>query len=79
MKDIVIDGEVNLDQLIDGETDLSSQVEGEMMQVLRYTSDDYERLAHKPSIESVTLIGDKSFEDLGLSSIPADELINILR
>lgn len=79
MQDLVIDGEVDLDQMIDGETDLSSQVDGEMYQVLRYTSDDYDRLAHKPSIESVTLVGDKTFEELGLSSISIDELLDILR
>lgn len=39
---------------------------------------NYERLNNKPSIESVTLIGDKTFSDLGLSAIEADDLIEIL-
>lgn len=39
---------------------------------------NYERLNNKPSIESVTLTGDKTFGELGLSPIDADELIEIL-
>ena len=41
-------------------------------------SDDYEQLKNKPSIESVTLIGNKDFEDLGLSNISAEDLLEIL-
>ena len=39
---------------------------------------DYEELINKPSIETVTLIGDKSFEELGLSPLDGDDLLNIL-
>ena len=39
---------------------------------------DYEALRNKPSIESVTLIGNKDFPDLGLSEISADDLLEIL-
>lgn len=39
---------------------------------------DYERLRNKPQIESVELIGNKSFEELGLEPITSDELIDIL-
>lgn len=39
---------------------------------------DYERLRNKPQIESVELIGNKSFEELGLEPIASDELIDIL-
>lgn len=35
---------------------------------------DYEALFNKPKINTVTLIGDKSFEDLGLESITNTEL-----
>ena len=41
-------------------------------------TDNYERLYNKPSIESVTLIGDKTFEELGLESISNIELHNLL-
>lgn len=39
---------------------------------------DYERLNNKPSIEDVTLIGNKTFEDLGLESIDNTELMDLL-
>lgn len=39
---------------------------------------DYERLKNRPRIESVELIGNKSFEELGLEPITSDELIDIL-
>lgn len=35
---------------------------------------DYEALYNKPKINTVTLIGDKSFEDLGLERITNTEL-----
>lgn len=40
---------------------------------------NYDLLNNKPLINSVTLQGDKSFEDLGLEGISNIELENILR
>lgn len=42
------------------------------------TDGDYEALRNKPSIENVTLSGDKTFSDLGLAAIEADDLLEIL-
>ena len=63
-------------------------LEGELSDMGQLTGDltvpgvvlerNYERLRNKPSIESVTLIGNKDFPDLGLTSISADDLIEIL-
>ena len=39
---------------------------------------DYENLINKPSIEGVTLTGDKSFEDLNLESLSNVELETLL-
>ena len=39
---------------------------------------DYERLRNKPQIESVELLGNKSFDELGLIPLDADDLIEIL-
>jgi len=40
---------------------------------------DYEtRIINKPKIESQELIGDKTFDDLGLVPIDANDLIGIL-
>ena len=41
-------------------------------------TNDYNRLVNKPSIESVELQGNKTFGELGISSIDADDLIEIL-
>lgn len=40
---------------------------------------DYEKLKNKPQIESVELIGNKTFPELGISPIDADDLIEILQ
>lgn len=42
------------------------------------TSGNYEAMENKPSIETVTLSGNKSFDDLGLSALSADDLLEIL-
>ena len=39
---------------------------------------DYSELKNKPSIESVELDGNKSFEELGLQSMTLQELDNLL-
>lgn len=39
---------------------------------------DYEKLRNKPQIESIELIGNKTFPELGISPIDADDLIEIL-
>lgn len=39
---------------------------------------DYEKLSNKPKINSVELLGDKSFENLGLNAITNIELENLL-
>lgn len=41
-------------------------------------TNDYELLINKPQIESVRLSGDKSFEELGLSTLDAEEITSIL-
>ena len=38
---------------------------------------NYEEIDKKPSIESVELIGNKTFEDLGITIISEDEIDNI--
>jgi len=39
---------------------------------------DYEKLKNKPQIETVELVGNKSFEDLGLQPIENTELMELL-
>lgn len=39
---------------------------------------DYEKLSSKPKIEGVELIGDKSFEDLGMRDMTDEELQTLI-
>lgn len=39
---------------------------------------NYESLKNKPQIESVELVGNKTFEDLGLETIDNSELMELL-
>lgn len=39
---------------------------------------DYNGLSNKPQIESVKLIGNQTFEDLGLEELSEEDLISIL-
>ena len=45
--------------------------------LIRGTS-NYEELNNKPQIESIELIGNKTFPELGISPIDVDDLIDIL-
>lgn len=42
------------------------------------TIKDYDLLINKPQIESVELQGNKTFEELGLYNMEADEILSIL-
>ena len=78
-KTVVIDGDMNLLNRIDGEVNLHSQIDGEMDTILNAGGTrDYERLQNLPSIESVTLIGNKTFEQLGMSSLSNMEIEELL-
>ena len=39
---------------------------------------DYEKLLNKPKIEGVLLLGDKSFEELGLRAITPQEIDDMI-
>lgn len=83
---VVIDGEVRLrntinGDVVDGEFSLRNTIDGEPAEVLKVSEGtrNYEVLINKPRIESIELIGDKTFEELGLSELDGEDLINILR
>ncbi len=65
-----IDGELSVPDGVSGEITVPKTING---------TTDYEKLRNKPSIESVVLIGNKTFDDLGMSAIDADDLISILK
>lgn len=41
-------------------------------------TNDYEKLINKPSINGVTLQGDRSFEDLGVTPLTNMEILEII-
>lgn len=46
--------------------------------IQRVETDDYEKLYNKPSIEDVTLVGNKTFKQLGLEAATVQEVEEIL-
>ncbi len=44
---------------------------------LSNTINDYDLLKNKPSIESVTLVGDKSLQDLGITKLSNSDIETI--
>lgn len=44
---------------------------------LNNTINDYDLLKNKPSIESVTLVGDKSLQDLGITRLSNSDIETI--
>lgn len=46
--------------------------------VTKVSTDDYNNLINKPSIEGVTLQGDKTFSQLGLDEITPQDIDTIL-
>lgn len=73
------DGE--LDNLFDSDgsiEDLMQSIEGEVQIPKTYNEKDYNKLDNRPSINGVTLVGDKSFEDIGLHFMTNVELKKLL-
>lgn len=77
---VVIDGEITMRNVIDGEITENNVIDGSAYEILKVDEGtrDYEKLINKPQIEAVTLIGNKTFEELGLSPIDGNEIISIL-
>ena len=64
---------------INGEIQTVNEIKGDLsIPTERIVSDDYERLKNKPSIEGNVLIGDKSFQQLGLNEITPQEIDEII-
>lgn len=78
---VVIDGaDIELDNQIDGrEISLDNRISGGEIGAFYNSggSSDYENLANKPKINGVTLIGDKSIEELGVETMTNLEIKSI--
>lgn len=78
---VTVDAQLNTNQ-ISASASVSGNISAQAELINRMdvnTVSDYDLLTDKPQINSVTLQGDKSFEDLGLEGISNMELELILR
>lgn len=50
----------------------------EVMESVSGGTKDYEKLENKPSINSVELVGNKTFEELGITPLSNIEIMNII-
>ena len=58
--------------------DIEIEIEGNETVKTELTN-DYRKLINKPKIEGIELVGDRSFENLGMSTITNFELENLLK
>ena len=64
---------------IDGEMQSNNTIDGEAENVTRVTpASDYNALYNKPRIEGNELVGDKTYEQLGLDDITAQAIDEII-
>lgn len=73
-----IDGDISPLSNINGDITSLSNIDGNMTYGMGYGTRDYNKLLNKPQIESVELVGDKTFKELGLDVIDTIELLDIL-
>lgn len=73
-----IDGDLSPLSSVSGDIVRSSNINGNITWGNGFGTRDYNKLINKPQIESVELIGDKTFEELGLTVLDAYDILNIL-
>ena len=78
----IINGKINIitTGLVSGniKTSTVTRLSGNISMGSTTATRDYEQLINKPSIEYVELIGNKTFNDLGLSALSADDILDVL-
>lgn len=73
-----IDGDISPLSNINGDIASLSNIDGNITYGNGRGTTDYNKLINKPQIESVELIGDKTFKELGLDTLDAIEILDIL-
>ena len=61
-----------------GSINPNTAMSGDLKMAERSYENDYEKLKNKPSINGVELVGNQSFDDLGMSELTALDVFNIL-
>lgn len=62
---------------ISGQVSVKNRISGTVGKAEKVYENDYNNLKNKPSIEGVPLENDKTFEELGLTPISAQELADM--
>lgn len=63
---------------IDGKISAVTNIDGNIAYSNNGGTSDYNKLINKPQIETVELKGNKTFEELGLIGMEADDILSIL-
>lgn len=63
---------------VDGKLSPVTNINGNITYGNGSGTDDYNKLKNKPQIETVELEGNKTFEELGLIGMEADDILSIL-
>ena len=61
-----------------GSLNAETGMSGSLNMAERVYENDYEKLHNKPKINGVELVGNQSFDDLGMSELTALDVFNIL-
>ena len=63
---------------VSGNMNADTGMSGTLNMAERVYENDYEKLHNKPKINGVELVGNQSFDDLGMSELTALDVFNIL-
>lgn len=78
--ELQIHGELSVPSILAGELAAPTSMNAELnIGGAVYVVNDYEDLIHKPQINSVELIGNKSFDDLGMAGLSNMEIEELLQ
>ena len=76
-REISLSGDISA-ATMSGSLNSSSDMSGSLNMAERVYENDYEKLHNKPKINGVELVGNQSFDDLGMSELTALDVFNIL-
>lgn len=77
-EDISLQGSIKKEASLQGQIQEDASIQGHLNYSSYELNRDYNRLVNQPSIEGVTLIDDKTFEELGALSLTNTEIENLI-
>ena len=76
-REISLSGNISAAKM-SGSLNADAGMSGDLKMAERSSENDYEKLHNKPKINGVELVGNQSFDDLGMSELTALDVFNIL-